>query len=284
MTCLHRRAEILRVQAVGGAQRARQRELVAVDVDHDDAFGARHHRALHHRQADPAQPEHRHVLARPHPRGVEHRADAGGDRAAEQAGLVQRCRRMDPGHRDLRQHRVFGEGAGAHVVQQRTPVQREAAAAVGHQPAVLAAADRLAQVGAVGTAILAHAALGHVQRDHVIARAHAGHADADLLDHAGAFLAQDHRERRLGIGAGQGDLVAVADAAGDHAHQHLRRPWAAADPPPRWPAAGSPPRRPRLASSFRLSPPPRRGARWRRWPHLIAPRPHPMASRPPRSA
>ena len=153
---------------------------------------------------------------------VEHRAHAGGDRAAEQADLIQRRIRMDPRHRDLRQHRVFGKRAGTHVMQDRPPIQREAAAAIGHQPTLLAAANRLAQIGAAGAAELADAAFGHVQRNHVVAHAHAGHADTHFLDNPAAFLAQDRR-KTTGRGMRQRMRIAVADAGGHQAHQHLAR-------------------------------------------------------------
>ena len=68
----------------------RQLELVRVDVDRDDALGLGHDGALDHATADAAEAEDRHGGAGFDLGGVEHRADAGGDAAAEQADLVQR--------------------------------------------------------------------------------------------------------------------------------------------------------------------------------------------------
>ena len=48
--------------------------------------------------------------------GVDHRADAGGDAAADVADLVERRVLADLRHRDLRQHGEIREGRAAHVV------------------------------------------------------------------------------------------------------------------------------------------------------------------------
>ena len=78
---------------------------------------------------------------------VDHRADAGSDAAADVADLVERRVLADLGQRDLRQHRVVGEGRAAHVVVDRLAADREAAGAVGHHALALGRADRGAQVG-----------------------------------------------------------------------------------------------------------------------------------------
>ena len=67
----------------------RQLELRRVGIDGDDAPGLGLARALDHREADAAQAEHGHRIARLHLGGVVHRADAGGDAAAEQADLLR---------------------------------------------------------------------------------------------------------------------------------------------------------------------------------------------------
>src|SRR5437016_7477741 len=85
---------VLRVDAIGGAERSGHREFLGVCVDADDAPGLGHHRALHYRQPDASQPEHRDGGARSDLGRVQHRADAGGDAAAEQADLVERRPRI----------------------------------------------------------------------------------------------------------------------------------------------------------------------------------------------
>src|SRR5690606_14805106 len=82
---LDRLVVVLRVDAVGGAEVARELELGRVGVDGDDAAGPGLAGTLDHCQADAAQAEHGHAVAGLHLGGVVHRADAGGHAAAEQA-------------------------------------------------------------------------------------------------------------------------------------------------------------------------------------------------------
>jgi hypothetical protein len=55
----------------------------------------------------------------------------------------------------------------------------------------------------------------------VIALFHAGDAAADIDHDAGAFMAEDRREQSLGIGAGQRELIGMADAGGLDFDQHF---------------------------------------------------------------
>ena len=103
--------------------------------------------------------------------GVEHRADAGGDAAAEQADLVERRVGSDLRQRDLRHDGVLGERRRAHVVMQHAPAVRQAAGAVRHQPFTLGREERAAQVRLAAETELTVATLGDVQRDDVIATA-----------------------------------------------------------------------------------------------------------------
>jgi hypothetical protein len=93
-----------------------------------------HLRALNHVQANAAQAEHHHVGTRPHLRGEQHRTHAGGHATADVADLVEGRVLADLGQRDLGHDDVVGEGAGAHVVEQRPAVLAEAAGRIGHQP------------------------------------------------------------------------------------------------------------------------------------------------------
>ena len=60
----------------------------------------------------------------------------------------------------------------------------------------------------------------------MIADPQRGDIGADRLDHAGAFMAQHERtiEREAPVAIDHVQ-VAVADAGGDSAHQHLAAPW-----------------------------------------------------------
>src|ERR1700761_5014348 len=95
----------LRIDEMGHAEAAAPLFLGVVDIDADDLVGADHPRALDHVEADAAKAEHDEIGARRHLRGVDHRADAGRDAAADVATLVERRVLADFGHRDLRQHR-----------------------------------------------------------------------------------------------------------------------------------------------------------------------------------
>ena len=98
---------------------------------------------------------------------------------------------------------------------------REPGAAVGHHALALGGADRLAEVRLAGLAELALAALRRVERDHVVAGRHGGHAGPDLFHDRAALVAEDRGEQSLRVGARQGVGVRVADAGGDDAHQDL---------------------------------------------------------------
>ena len=161
--------DVLRVHEVRHAELARERLARRVDVDADDHVGAGHARALDDVEPDAAEPEHDDVRAGLDLRGVDHRADAGRDAAADVADLVERRVLADLRERDLRQHRVVRERRAAHVVVDLGLADREAARAVGHQALALRRADRGAQVRLAAQARFAGAALRRVERDHVVA-------------------------------------------------------------------------------------------------------------------
>src|SRR5690606_35770932 len=127
----------------------------------------------------------------PYLRGVDHRADAGGDAAADVAARVGRRVLPDPGDRDLGEDGEVREGVAADVMEDRLALVAEPAGAVGHHPLALGGADRGAQVGLAGEAAFALAAFGRVERDDVIARLHAGDPGAGLAHDSGALVAED---------------------------------------------------------------------------------------------
>jgi hypothetical protein len=195
--------------------------LAVVDVDADDHVGAREPQSLDDVEADAAQPEHHAFGARLHLGGVEDGADAGGDAAADVADLVEGRVLADLGHRDLGQHREVRERRGAHVVEQLLAVEREARGAVRHQALALGGADGGAQIGLAREARRTLPAFRRVERDDVVALLHAGHARPDVDDDAGALMAEDGGEQPFGVGAGERELVGVADAGRLDLDQHL---------------------------------------------------------------
>ena len=91
--------------------------------------------ALNDVKADAAEAEHDRGGAGLDLGGVDHRADPGSDAAANVADLLERRVAADLRHRDLRQHRVIGEGRGAHVVEHpMLAAAREAAVPSGITP------------------------------------------------------------------------------------------------------------------------------------------------------
>src|SRR5205823_3515040 len=134
-----------------------------------------------HREADAAEPEDGDRRAGMDPGGVQHGADAGRDAAAEETHLVERRVGADLRERDLGDDGPFGEGRGPHVMMQHAPAVREPARAVGHETLPLGGEQRAAQVRPPGEAELALAALGDVERDHVVAGPKARHTGPDLL-------------------------------------------------------------------------------------------------------
>ncbi len=215
-----------RIDEMRHAEFLRDRAAVRVEVHADDHLGADQAQALDHVQPDPAQAEHHGARAGLDLRGVDHRADAGGDAAADVADLVERRVLADLRQCDLGQHGEVGEGRGAHIVHHRRPVAREPAGAVGHDAAPLRRADCHAQIGLAAEAIFALPAFRRVERDDVIAHLQAGHAGAHLGHDTRALMAEDCGEDALGVGAGEGEFVGVADAGGLDLDQHLARAWA----------------------------------------------------------
>src|SRR5690606_29543148 len=109
----------------------------------------------------------------------------------------------------------------AHEVQNLLAFDREPARAVGHHALTLRDANLLAEVRLAGLAELALAALGRVERYHVVPGLYARDAFTDLLDDAAPFMAQDDRERALGIVSRQRERVGMTHAGRDQPHEHL---------------------------------------------------------------
>ena len=173
-----------------------------------------HHQTLDDAEADAAQAEDGRCGARPHFSRIQHRADAGGDAAAEQADLVEGRRRIDFRQGDFRQHGVFRKRRGAHVVQNGFAAHREARGAVRHDAFSLREPDGAAKIGPSRQAKLTLAALGNIQRNHMIAGLNAGHAGADFQHRGAAFMAHDRRKQSFGVFSGKRVGIGVADTGG----------------------------------------------------------------------
>ena len=193
-----------------------------VYIDPDDLVRACDASALHDVEADASENEDDDRRARLHLRGVDDRADAGRDAAADVTDLVEGGVLADLRDRDLRQHGVLGERRAAHVVVDLGLADREAARPVGHEPLALRGADRGAEVRLARQARFALPTLRCVEQDDVVPLLHADVTlRANVDDHLGALVAEDRREEPLGVGTRARELIGVADARGLELHEHF---------------------------------------------------------------
>ncbi len=213
--------DVLRIDEMGHAEARAPFLLGRIGVDADDHVGAGEPQPLHDIEADAAEAEDDGGRAFFDLRRIEHGADAGGDAAADIAGLVEGRVVADLGDRDLRQDGEIGEGRAAHIVVERLAVEGEARRAVGHDALALGGADRGAQIGLARQAGGALPAFRRIERDDVVALLDAGDARPDIDHDAGAFMAENGGKEPFRIGAGQGEFVGVADAGRLDLDQHL---------------------------------------------------------------
>ena len=214
-------AELLGVHEVGHAEALGERFAARVDIHADDPVRADQARALDDVQPNAPQAEHHHVRAGLDLGGVDDRADAGRDAAADVADLLEGRVLADLGERNLRQHGVIGESRASHVVMHHRLAHGEAAGAVRHDALALGGADGRAQVGLARQARLALPALGRIERNYVIALFDGGDPGPHVHDDAGALVPENHRKQALRIRAGAGEFVRVTHAARADLHQYF---------------------------------------------------------------
>ncbi|MCY1293367.1 hypothetical protein D9M70_426260 [compost metagenome] len=207
------------IDHVGGAELARQFQLGRHAVDGDDAAGAGNRGTVDRSQADAAAADHGHGLARLHFGGMDDRAHARGDGAADQRRAVQRHVAADRHQCVLVDQHLLGKGRqvqelvhGSALPCRQARLLAFAAAGIG--------LDAQRQVPC--QAMLAMAAVCRQAGDDVVAGPDRAHLGANLLDHAGGLVPQDGRHR-IRIGAVQEMQVRVAHAHGGGAHQHFAR-------------------------------------------------------------
>ena len=186
--------------------------LVVVEIDADDHVGTGEPQPLNHVEADAAETEDDRCRADLNLGGVDHRADPGGDAAADIADLVERRVRVDLGQRDLRQNRVVREGRAAHVMEDLVLADREARRAVRHHALTLRGPDRGAEICLARQAGRTLAAFRRVKRNDVVALLQRRDARTNVHYDAGAFVAENGREDAFGIGTGKREFIRMADA------------------------------------------------------------------------
>ena len=154
-----------------------------------------------------------------HPGGVEHRADAGGDAAADERRALERNLGIDL-------DQVLGGDGGVlrHGAAAGKDAERRAAAVVHARRALERRGKRLALLeaqhrspGDAEAALAAHIDEG---KDDVVAFGKIADALAHVLHHARALVAEHQRQRQRDR-AGYRREIGMAHAAGAQAHQHL---------------------------------------------------------------
>ena len=140
-------AEILWIDKVGHPKTLAPRLAVVVDIDPDDHLGAGEPQTLQHVEPDTTQAKDDRLGALLDLGGIDDRANAGGDAAADVADLIERRVVSDFCHRDLRQHGEVRKRRCAHVVMDRLAAARKSRGAIGHQALALGGANRSAEVG-----------------------------------------------------------------------------------------------------------------------------------------
>ena len=120
---------------------------VVVDIHPDDHVGTGEPQTLKYVEPDSAKPEYDRLGPLFDFGGVDHRADAGGNSAANVADLVEWRVVANLRDRDFGQHGEVGESRRAHVVVDRLAADRKPRAAVGHQTLALRGADCGAEIG-----------------------------------------------------------------------------------------------------------------------------------------
>lgn len=158
-------ANLGRVHEIRRAKLVRPRLLSVVRVDGDDATGLGKDRSRDDGQTNTADTKDGDSATGLDLCGLGCGAETGGDTAAEQACLVERCLFGNRDQAVLRDDGVLRESGGAHKVQELLALAGEALGAVGHHTLALRGADGTAQVGLARLAELALLALGSVQED-----------------------------------------------------------------------------------------------------------------------
>ena len=170
-------------------------ELVVGEIDRDDLARAGEPRAEHDAKPHAAQANHRDRLARLDFRGVDHRANPGQHRAAEQSGELERQVRVDLDAGFARHDRMGGEGRDAEKVVDRLGLERKAPLAGEQRPGGVGLGGRLAERRPAADAGAAAPAARDKHQHDMIAGFEVAHAFADVLDDSRRLVAERHRDR-----------------------------------------------------------------------------------------
>ena len=176
------------------AELGRIGELVVRKIDGDDLARAGEPRAEHDAKPHAAQANHRDRLARLDFRGVDHRANPGQHRAAEQSGELERQVRVDLDTGFARHHCMGGEGRDAEKVVDRLGLERKAPLAGEQRSRGVGLGGRLAERRPAADAGAAAPAARDKHQHDMIAGFEVAHAFADVLDDSRRLVAERHRD------------------------------------------------------------------------------------------
>ena len=190
---LHRRDGIaLRgIDEVGRTERTSEFFLGRRHIDRDDAACAGDGRAVDGGEPDAATAYDRHSLAGTNLGGMDHRAYACDDRAADQGRAIERHVLADSDTGMLVDEHLLREGGEVQELRQRGAVPGETRRLV----LVSLRIWRLAEAEMARQAMLTMAAIGRQARDHMIAGLHRADLRPHGLHDAGALVSQDRRQR-----------------------------------------------------------------------------------------
>jgi hypothetical protein len=226
--------ELHGVDEVGGTELLGPLLLAVVDVDNNDLRRAVLDTALDDRKTDTAGTEDSNVgalLDTTLAGGNDSSTVTGGDTTAEQAGAVHGGLVGDLDDRDVGNNSVLREGGGTHEVEKILALALEARGSVRHNTLALSGSDLATEVGLARLAELALLALGGAElrvsfepgkhkvhqdllkSNNVVTSLHIGDALADGFDNTGTLVSKDNGESTLGVLAGEGVGICVADTS-----------------------------------------------------------------------
>src|SRR6266851_2234746 len=217
------RIYLARVDQVRRSESAGHFELFRLRVDGDDSFRAGKERSLNRVQPNSARAEDRHAAAGRHLGGVEHRADAGHHRAAEQSTFVQGSivgqldRRIgwnDGGFRHRAEYRKYVE---------LLPILMRAAGAVGHSVGLIDPLADLAELRLADPAVETTEARRHPGEDDLVADGEPVDALANLLHRACSLVAKNTRQLPTQNPMHERE-IGMADSRRREAHANLIAP------------------------------------------------------------
>ncbi len=182
----------LPVHRVGGPQRSCELQLLIYHVDGDDLPGSHDARALNDGEADTTQAKDRHGRTRLDLRRVQHRAQPGGDTAAQQCRLVEREVLGDLHHSVLENQHLLSKRAEIEELTGLLATHRYAGGGPLRAMAGFTAVYTIVSVAllAVRTLVASDCEI----RDHMVSWLHVLNVCSDSSDDSRRLVSEDCRK------------------------------------------------------------------------------------------